>query len=367
MNRRPAAARPSDVIGVPAVPPSFATMLGLRLRSAITGLKARTAPPPVAILEATFGLLDHRTMAALCEIGVPEALVEAMAPAELARRTGADADVLERLLRYAAVRRWVRIDRRGRVHPTAVTVFLQRDHPGGWRAWVDFAAGDDITAALARLTARPTDDDPFAVANGAPFFAWMEQHPERWAIFDRAMAAGGRMHALALHKGVAWKEDESICDIGGGTGHLLGTLLDLLPAARGTLVDLGPVVERAVAHERLTTATGDMFEAVPAGGTTYLLVNVLHDWSDEDAGRILSTVARAAGSARVLVVDADLPARPIDRIATGTDVLMAALTGGGRERGPGHIGAIAEEAGLRRVRSTRLASGDWAHELRRRT
>ncbi len=366
MSRRSAAARPADVIGVPVVPPSFATMLALRARSAIAGLSARTAPPPVAILEATFGLLDHRALAALCEVDVPDALTEAMTPAELARRAGADLDVLERLLRYAAVRSWVRIDRRGRVHPTSVTVFLRRGHPGGWRAWVDFAAGDDITRAMARLTARPSDDDPFAVANGAPFFEWMAEHPERWATFDRAMAAGGRLHALALHKGVAWKRDESISDIGGGTGHLLGTLLDLLPTARGTLVDLAPVIERAVPHERLTAVAGDMFEGVPVGGTTYLLVNVLHDWSDEDAGRILSTVARAAGEARVLVVDADHPARPIDRIATSTDVLMAALTGGGRERDPDHIGAVAEAAGLRRVRSTRLASGDWAHELRHR-
>jgi len=77
-------------------------------------------------------------------------------------------------------------------------------------------------------------------------------------------------------------------------------------------------------------------------------------------------VAAACGSARIIVVDADHPSRPRDRIATGADVLMAALTGGGRERDRDALAALAAVAGLHLVRSTPLASGDRAHELRRR-
>ena len=106
--------------------------------------------------------------------------------------------------------------------------------------------------------------------------------------------------------------------------------------------------------------------AVPAGFDVYLLVNVLHDWGDEDSVRMLRSIADVAGpSTRVVVVDSEHRAVPRHDIATSVDVLMAALTGGGRERG---------RCGLRRrshrrpacgsLSTTPLASGDLAHEMR---
>jgi hypothetical protein len=47
------------------------------------------------------------------------------------------------------------------------------------------------------------------------------------------------------------------------------------------------------------------------------------------------------------------------------DVLMAALTDGGHERDAAAFAALARPCGLALRRTTRLASGDLAHELRR--
>jgi hypothetical protein len=125
-----------------------------------------------------------------------------------------------------------RLDRRGRVRPTRVTAFLRSDHPGGRRAWVDFAGGQEIDAAVGALSADEEPTDAFAAVNGAPFFDWMAQHPERWSTFDRAMSAGGRMHALTLAAALDWSGDRRVCDVGGGTGELLSTLLDLACPSR---------------------------------------------------------------------------------------------------------------------------------------
>lgn len=337
----------------------------MRVRARLTRLAERMAPPPIAVLEALFGALDHRVLVELCRVGVPDRLTRRTTVGRLARELDVDAVRLERMMRFAAARGWVRIDRRGRVRPTRVTAFLRREHPGGWRAWVDFAGGDEVTAAIGALSVRADDVDTFASVNGAGFFDFVVQHPERGVVFDRAMAAGGRMHGLALAAAVDWSTTRTICDVGGGTGDLLASLLDVVPQATGVVVDLEPVVARAVRHVRMTAQPGDAFTAVPPEFDTYLLVNVLHDWSDDDAVRILRTIAAAVGpGGRVLVVEGDRPAVPHDRVATGVDVLMAALTDGGRERGPDEYGRLAERAGLRRVRSHRLASADWAHELR---
>jgi hypothetical protein len=193
----------------------------------------------------------------------------------------------------------------------------------------------------------------------------MSEHPERWATFDRAMAAGGRMHALTLDKALSWKHARRVCDVGGGTGDLLGALLDLNPHLHGIVFDLPAVVERAIRHERLSAVGGDAFIEVPGGCDTYLLVNVLHDWGDTDAGRILRRVAEAApNDARIVVVDSKPRAVPRPDMATAADILMAALTDGGQERDAAAFAALGTSCGLALRRSAQLASGDIAHELR---
>ena len=360
MNRTPATA--ADVLGVPLLPPGPLTALGNRIRGVLGRLHGAMAPPSARILEGLFGMLEHRVLVALCQAGVPEALTGPMAVPPLARRLGADPVRLERLLRHAATNGWVRLDRHGRVRPTRLTAFLRSDHPGGWRAWVEFAGGQEIVAAVGALSVDAEPTDTFAAVNGAPFFDWMAQHPDRWSTFDRAMGAGGRMHALTLAAALDWSEDRRVCDVGGGTGELLSTLLDLVPSLEGTLLDLPEVVARAVPHPRLQTRGGDAFAHVPGGFDTYLLVNVLHDWDDAHTVRILTRVARATGSSgRVVVVESGYTAVPRDTLAVSADLLMATLTSGGRERGTEEFIELGHAAGLRHERVVRLASGDLAH------
>ena len=355
----------SDVLGVPFLPSGAVTVRANRVRFALRRVHAAMAPPPVRILEGLFGMLDHRVLVALCEAGVPDALTGPVEVVAFADRIGADATMLERLLRFAATRGWVRIDRRGRVRPTRVTAFLRGDHPGGWRAWVDFAGGDEIVAAVGALSARAGVTDAFAEVNGSPFFEWMAGHPDRWITFDRAMGAGGRMHGLTLAAALDWSDTASVCDVGGGTGELLATLVDLVPDLEGTVLDLPEVVRRAPDHPRLKVMAGDAFTCVPEGFDTYLLVNVLHDWNDDDATRILRRVVEAAaGRSRVIVVDSDRPTVPEDGVAVSADVLMAALTAGGKERDTAAFTTLARDAGLLLERSVRLASGDLAHVFR---
>ena len=349
-----------DVLGVPALPPAAATLVVNRVRARLGHLHRAMAPPPVQILEASMSMLDHRVLVALCAAEVPDALTGPVEVDELARRTSTDAEMLERLLRFGATRGWVRIDRQGRVRPTKVTAFLRRDHPGGWRRWADFAAGPEVTAAVGALDPS-TAADPFRSANGLPFFEWMADHPDRWAVFDDAMAAGARMHALGLAAVLDWSAESTVCDVGGGTGALLATLLDLCPDLDGTVFDLPAVVERSEGHPRLAAVGGDMFDTVPHGFDTYLLVAVVHDWSDDDATEVLQRVADAcrAGS-RVVIVEQCRVAVPEPDLATSTDVLMAALTGGGKERTVDELAELGARAGLDLEQARRLPSADLA-------
>jgi hypothetical protein len=351
---------PREILGVPALPPARATAVSERLRARIAAVHRALAPPPIRVLEGVFGLLDQVALSALCRLDLPDRLDGATTVEDLATAADADHDVVERLVRYAAGRGWLRMDRRGRVRPNRTTRFLRRDHPGGWRAWVDFASGPEVMAAAARLAADPSTADPFAAANGASFFDWYPAHPERHAAFDAAMAAGGRMHGLVLADALDWSDVRGVCDVGGGTGELLRMLLNRQPHLHGVLFDLPGVAARAQLHGRLEIVGGDAFAGLPAGCDTYLFVNVIHDWDDAAAVRLLQSVP---DSARAIVVEGERRARPVDGVALRTDLLMLALAPGGRERTTAEIGALAMEADRELTATVPLASGDRAHVL----
>ena len=142
------------MIGVPVVPPAPVATTAFRFRQALGRAHRAMVPPPVQILESLFGILDWGALVALHELRVADALTGATTTDALATRLGVAADPLDRLLRYSASRGWLRVDRRGRFRPNAVTRFLRTDHPGGWSAWVDLVAGDDVVAAVRALGGR---------------------------------------------------------------------------------------------------------------------------------------------------------------------------------------------------------------------
>lgn len=362
------APRPRDVLGVPVLPPPLATRATTTLRGLFGRLRRGLAPPPVRIMEAVLAGLEPAVLAAVCGLDVPDRLCRGpVAIGDLADELRIDRGRLLRLLRCAHVHGWLRLDRHGRVHATRVTRFLRRDHPGGWRAWVTFAGGSEVTASIAALDeALVPDGDPFATANGQPFFPWMLAHPERHASFDAAMAAGARLHGLLLARALRWSSSRAVCDVGGGDGTLLRVLVAHHPHLRGVVLELPEVAARVPPHERVTARAGDAFHHVPRGFDTYLLVNVVHDWDDRSATLLLGRTAAAARAsttddrpARVVVVDSESPSRPADDLSLRADLLMLALTRG-RERSLDELVALARGAGLAPLSSHRLASGDVA-------
>jgi O-methyltransferase domain len=367
--------RLAELTGVPVPPPPAATRLLIRVRSALLGARRTVGAPQLTIFDGITALLDNRVLGLLVELELPEHLDRPRSAADLAAATGLAADPLERVLRYAAARGFVRGRRDGRYAPNAVTRLLRRDHPGSWRGWVEFAGSDWCWSAFRGLDGpmRGTATSGLHAATGHPFFTYVhEVRPEAGAVFDRAMAAGARLQAAFLATGLDWTGVRSVCDVGGGTGAALGVLVEFHPQIEATLFDLPEVVARVPDELRDTIAAvgGSFFEsgAIPAGRDRYLLLAVVHDWDDDDVVTILRNVAAAMApnpGASAFVVEAPLPARARDVPAVTSDLLMLALADGGRERTEAEYRALAARAGLALTGATTLASGFVAHELRR--
>jgi len=129
---------------------------------------------------------------------------------------------------------------------------------------------------------------------------------------------------------VEWRGDETIVDVGGGNGSLLGAFLERHPGMRGIVLDLPETVRNEASFgERLAFVEGSFFESVPPGDA-HILSTIIHDWDDEAGTRILDTVRASAGERLVLLESVIEPGNE-PQGAKWLDLLMLVIARG-RER-----------------------------------
>lgn len=189
--------------------------------------------------------------------------------------------------------------------------------------------------------------------------------PSRWsedrdadAIFRAVMGTGPAEDYDPIARAWDFSKYETIADLGGGGGTLIGAILEAFPNVRGILVDLPESIERARARfsngdlaGRCTLVAADLCEEVPSGADMYMLKHVLHGCDDAAATGILRHCRRVLPpEGRVLVIEFVLP-DVVDRADSElerrlmSDLNMLAVTGG-KERSAIEWTRLLEGAGL---------------------
>jgi hypothetical protein len=120
------------------------------------------------------------------------------------------------------------------------------------------------------------------------------------------------------------------------------------------LFDLPHVVPRApellrkhAVHDRVRIEGGSFFDSAPEGADAYVLKNIIHDWPDEEAVRILRNVRAAARTgARVLLIEFVIPDNDWDFHGKWVDLEMLVVADA-RERTAAEYGRLFDQAGLR--------------------
>lgn len=305
-----------------------------------------TRAPESGLWDILRGALTTRALALVADLRVAAALDAGPRPVEdLAREVGADPDTLRRLLRALASDGVFVEEEPGIFRNNEASEVLHRGD-----GWNDFAHlfGGSWLRAVGELDA--TSRQPaFQRLYGSEFWAWLAEHPDERAAFDRAMLEGWERRAERL-AALDWRGDEVVVDVGGGNGSLLVELLRRQPGLRGIVFDL-PETNRdeAALGDRTEFVEGDFFERVPLGDV-YVLATILHDWNDERAAAILRTIRAAAPSdARLLVLDSVVPAGNEPHGAKWLDLLMLTLFGG-RERDETEWRALLAAGGFEPVR-----------------
>lgn len=254
----------------------------------------------------------------------------------------------------------------GRFSNTEMGELLRWDLPGNLAAPAISLTNDNIWRAWAQLHRGIVEGSvPHMLANDASFWDVHTADPENGARFNAHMSAQTETFAPQLVGAFDFSQCRTVVDVGGGKGALIAEIVSAHPHLHGVVFDLEQGLVGADQYlqgrgvgDRCTTEAGDFFKSVPAGGDSYLLRLILHDWDDAHALQILQSVRRAMGTgSHLLVIDHLLPAQadasPDSRVALELDIHMFVLFGA-HERTEEDMRTILEAAGfeLERVAMT---------------
>jgi hypothetical protein len=319
---------------------------------------AHDGPPPGAqLIQLTSAGYVAQAISVAARLGIPDALRDGAASSgDLARAVGAHAPTLYRLLRALADYGIVAETERDRFLLTPIGALLRNDVPGSMRGWAVMVGMPFHRAAWTGLyDAVRTGEPAFATVHGVDLFAYLAGDPEDAAVFDAAMESVSSNFLVSVLDAYDVTRFATVVDVGGGTGTFLAAALGASPRSRGILFDTPhvlrsapPVLEAAGVAGRCELVAGDFFASVPADGDLYVLSNIVHDWDDEAAVRILRRCREAMGAqSRLLLVELVLPDDLAPSPAKLYDLEMLALTPNGRHRTAAEYRALAEKAGLR--------------------
>jgi hypothetical protein len=330
-----------------------------------TASPVQQAVPGAALSRILYGPWDCQIVAAAVRFGLAETLSRGpLSAAEFAARIGGDPAMTERFLLACGVL--------GLVERTADRDFALTELGACLRVDVNTLANtalmntsEGMWSRMARLpetvlTGRPTRD-----ANGEDLYGYYRHNPRERGWHAAAMAGLGADAGDALARHYDFRAYSGIVDVGGSTGVLLSRVLAAAAHASGTVFDLPGIVEAgreaASAYglgERLAFVGGSFFTDDTPKGDLYLIKQVLCDWGDEDAARILANTYRCApAGSRLAVIEWVRPAGPEPDDMDIMSLCLGVVTGG-RVRTEAEFVSLIEGVGYRFEAAVDVPSGN---------
>ncbi|MGH7897004.1 MAG: methyltransferase [Candidatus Binatia bacterium] len=315
-----------------------------------------------AILDIIFGRWRSQITYAGVKLGIFDALGrDGEDAAAFAEELGLDPALSYRLLRALACLGLLQEHAGRRFSLTSGGAFLRADHPETLRGITLLEEGPEHYAIWKHLPdlVRAGRQNAFVREFGHMAFDHPAENPEYARAFDEAMSSYSSTETAGVLDALAGRDLSRIahvCDVGGGRGHLLCSLLARHPHMRGTLLERGEVLEdesqlwarKMNVADRCAHVAGDMFAEVPSADA-YVLKHIIHDWNDEECVRILSNLRDAAPpNARIFIAEYVVSGPETTDFAKLFDIHMMCW-GTGRERTSEEYAALLDRAGWRYI------------------
>jgi hypothetical protein len=295
--------------------------------------------PPEDSLRMTqllFGFTTSQALYVIARLGVADALLDGPRHiGELAEVTGTDPDALFRVIRTLAPLGVFRTEADGKISVTKFGATLAPSAPGSVHGIARYLMETHYRPFAELLRTVRTGETAANYVYGMNFADWIARQPELVPIQNAAMASVSEGWRGPFLRSYQLPPGDVVADLGAADGSMLARLIAQAPDRRGIVFDLPeviPAAEKVLADydvdHRVSVRAGSFFEQVPAADV-YLMSMVLHDWDDQSAARILTTVASAAApGARLVVIEHIVPPGDDPDFSKATDLIMLAMAGG---------------------------------------
>ena len=325
-------------------------------------------PPQVKMLQLMNAYRLAKSISLAAELGIADLLADGpKSSKELAQATGTHAQSLYRLLRALASFNIFVEDENGLFGLTPRAALLQTNIPGSIRAYA-IVQGQEWHWRMwgGILHSVKTGEPVFDKIYGMEFQDYYNQNPEVAKYFDAAMVGVLAMTDTSIMGSYDFSSFGKVVDVGTGgqaDGNLIASILKKNPTMQGIYFDTPSrvetakrVVEAQGLAERCEIAAGDIFESFPSGGDAYIVKNLVHDYDDERAVKLLKNCHSAiTENGKLLVVEMIIPPGNEQSLAKIVDVEALIMAAGAVERTEDQYRELLEAAGfkLTNVVSTR--------------
>jgi hypothetical protein len=307
------------------------------------------------VIDLIFGRWRSQILYMGVKLGVFDALASGPKNAvSVASAMDVDADLLYRLMRALGSLGLLHEDHSRTFSLTSMGEWLCRDHPHTLCGMALLEEGPEHYAVWKHLPTLITEgqQDAFVREYGQPVFEYAVQHPSYEAVFNEAMSSYSSMdNALVLDALASYDFSgiSQLCDVGGGHGHTLCSLLVKYPHLLGTVLERPSVIakhellwaDKMGVGDRCTYVPGDMFQAVPPADV-YMVKRVLHGRNDAECVQILTTMHRAAPQhGRVLIMEEVVPGPDTPHFSKLFDIHMILMSTGKERTLEEYVGLLA--------------------------
>lgn len=335
-----------------------------------SAIPQQNVDPIQHLMHLAMGIVVVATMRAALECNVADELASGAKPvSELASKAGVNEDALYRCLRVLATEQ-VFTETAPRVFANTVASDAMRiDHPAGVRDSLLFHTNQFTFRTYTQfMHSVRSGESCVEKALGKPVFEYFPTDPQTNREFNNAMTAMSALVVPAILETFDFSGIGTLCDVAGGHGFLLTSILEKHKDVNGILFDLEHVVsgakeriEKMALLNRCETASGNFFAAVPAADS-YIMKHIIHDWEEPKAITILRNCVKAMrGDGKVLLVESVLPGPNVPHFGKWLDIHMLTMPGG-KERTEEEYRELLGKSGLKLNRVVANSSPLWVLE-----
>ena len=300
-------------------------------------------------------------------LGIPELLGDdAVEIAEIARISGSNEEYLKRMLRMLA-RLGVFVETPTECFKNSNISKQFRDNAEFslkslallhseyyWDLWTDF---DNTIRAGESAVRLKYDRSPFSM---------IDSSAERSMLYHDAIANLTSMDCPFVADVFSFNESRTFVDVGGANGQFAFSLSQAYPHLSGAVLDIPTLkpkfseLKKKFSECNVAFLAGDFFEDIPIKDADVLILkNVLHDWDDTKAHKILMNCRQSmirAGQ-QLLIIEIMLSETDEPLYGRMRDLNMMVTMDGGMERTSAQFIVLLESSDLRIVERRQLPSG----------